>query len=191
MKQSLKLSLAMAVSLSASMLSVAQADDSIVNTKAYLGGKTINDDAWRAQEEHGSMGILSDFYMGSHGLRLAVDLFGTGSEDATSSEVKGTYTAEAQVGLRKYFEWSPRFQPYVSGGINFAYATQTNNDGSGNTEQEDMDAGLWVNSGIDYLITDRITAGFDLRYATADVELFDESVNLNALSTGFTLGYRW
>lgn len=191
MKQPFKLSIAIAVTLSAATLAIAEADDSIVNAKAYFGGRTIDDSAWSAQDGHGSVGILSDYYIGSHGVRLAVDLFGSGSEDPTSSDVKGAYTAEAQLGLRKYFEWTPRIQPYVGGGINLAYATQTNNDGSGNTEQEDMDTGLWVNGGIDYFVTDRITAGLDLRYATADVELFDESINLNALSTGVSLGYRW
>jgi hypothetical protein len=40
-------------------------------------------------------------------------------------------------------------------------------------------------------VNDHITAGVDLRYATANVELYDESVELNALSTGVSLGYRW
>jgi outer membrane protein W len=105
--------------------------------------------------------------------------------------VKGTYMAEAQLGLRKVFELQSQFRPYIGGGVNFAYATQTNNDGTGKTEEEDMDTGLWLNGGIDYLLTEQITAGVDLRYATADVELYGESVDLDATAFGVSLGYRW
>lgn len=191
MKQPFKLSVAIAITLSTAVLSLAEADDSIVHTKAYFGGKAINADAWSEQDGHGSIGLLTDIRTGFHGVRIAVDLFGSGSEDDTTSQIKGTYTAEAQVGLRKSFELQSNIQPYVGGGINLAYATQTNNDGSGNKEQEDMDTGYWLNGGVDYLVTDQITVGIDLRYATSNVELFDEAIELDALSTGVSLGYRW
>jgi len=157
----------------------------------FFGGKTIDSNAWSAQDGHGSVGLLTDFHTGFHGVRVALDLFGSGSEDNTTSQVKGTYTAEAHLGIRKYFDLQSRFKPYIGGGINFVYATQQNNDGSGKTEEEDMDNGLWLNGGVDFLVTDHITAGVDIRYATADVELYDESVELNAITTGVFLGYRW
>lgn len=191
MLQPFKLSIAVAVTLSTALLTLAEAQDSIVNTKAYFGGKTINDRAWSAQDSHGSIGLLTDFNTRFHGLRVAVDLFGSGSEDSTTSQVKGTYMAEAQLGLRKVFDLQSRFKPYLGGGVNFAYATQTNDDGSEKTEEEDMDTGLWLNAGADYLLTDRFTAGIDLRYATAKVELYDESVELDAAAFGISLGYRW
>ncbi|EAR11458.1 outer membrane beta-barrel protein [Reinekea blandensis] len=191
MKQPFKLSIAVAVTLSTTVLAMAEADDSFASTKVYLGGKTIDADAWSAQDGHGSIGLLTDFNTGFHGVRVAFDLFGSGSEDETNSLVKGTYTAEAQLGVRKVIELQSRFKPYIGGGVNLAYATQTNDDGSGKTEQEDTATGFWLNGGVDFLITDRFTAGLDLRYATAEVALFDETVELNALSTGVSLGYRW
>jgi opacity protein-like surface antigen len=191
MKQPLTLAIALVVTLSPALLTMAEADDSIANTKLYFGGKTIDSNAWRAQDGHGTVGLLTDFHTGFHGVRVALDLFGSGSEENTNSEVKGTYTAEAHLGLRKYFDLQSRMTPFIGGGVNFAYATQTNNDGSGKTEKEDMDTGFWLNGGVDYQVTDHITAGVDLRYATANVELFNESVELNALSTGVSLGYRW
>lgn len=191
MKQPFKLSIALAVTFSAAALALAEANDSIVTTKAYFGGKTIDDSAWRAQNGHGSIGVLTDVHTGFYGVRVAVDLFGSGSEATTTSQVKGTYTAEAQLGLRRYFELQHPIQPYLGGGVNLAYATQTNNDGTGATEEEDMDTGVWLNGGVDVLITDQITLGVDLRYSTANVELYNQAVELNALSTGVSLGYRW
>lgn len=191
MKQPFNLSIAIAVTLSTAVLTLAEANDSMVNIKAYFGGKTIDDSAWSAQDGHGSIGILTDFKTGFQGVRVALDLFGSGSEDNTTSQVKGTYMAEAHLGLRKYFELQSQFKPYIGGGVNFAYGTQTNNDGSGKTEEEDMDTGLWLNGGVDYLITEQITAGVDLRYATSSVELYGESVELDAAAIGVTLGYRW
>ncbi len=191
MKQPFKLSIAIAITVSTGLLTMAEAEESFVNTKAYIGGKTIDDSAWSAQDGHGSIGLLTDFKTGFHGIRVAVDLFGAGSEDSTTSQVKGTYTAEAHVGLRKYFELQSRIRPYVGGGVNFAYATQTNNDGSGKTEEEDTNTGLWLNAGVDYLLTEKFTAGVDVRYATAEVELYGESVELDATAIGVSLGYRW
>jgi opacity protein-like surface antigen len=191
MKQPFTLSIALAVTLSTALLTIAEANESLINTKLYFGGKTIDSDAWRAQDGHGTVGLLTDMNTGFHGVRVALDLFGSGSEENTTSQVKGTYTAEAHLGLRKYFDLQSRITPYIGGGVNFAYATQTNNDGSGKTENEDMDTGFWLNGGVDYSVNDHITAGVDLRYATANVELYDESVELNALSTGVSLGYRW
>ena len=186
-----KLPIAVAVTLSTALLTVAEADESTINTKAYFGGKTIDANAWRAQDGHGSIGVLTDFKTGFHGLRVALDLFGSGSEDNTTSQVKGTYTAAAQLGVRKYIDLHSRFSPYVGGGINLAYAAQVNNDGTGDAEEEDMDTGLWLNAGVDYLLTDQFTAGVDLRYATAEVELYGETVELNAAAFGVSLGYRW
>lgn len=191
MKQPFNLSIAIAVTLSTAVLTMAKADDSIVNTKAYFGGKTIDASAWRAQDGHGSIGILTDVNTGIYGLRVAVDLFGSGSEDSTTTDVKGTYTASAHLGLRKYLDLQSPFKPYIGGGINFAYALQVNNDGTGDTEEEDMDTGLWLNAGVDYLVTDHVTAGVDLRYDTAKVELYGESVELDATAIGVSLGYRW
>lgn len=191
MKQLLKLSIAIAINLSSAVLTLAQADDSSVNIKAYFGGKTIDDSAWSSQDGHGSIGILTDVKTGFQDIHVALDLFGSGSEDSTTSQVKGTYMAEAHLGLRKYFDLQSQFRLYIGGGFNFAYATQTNNDGSGKTEEEDMDTGLWLNGGIDYLMTEQITAGVDLRYATSNVELYDESVELDATAIGVSLGYSW
>jgi opacity protein-like surface antigen len=191
MKQPFKLSIAIAITLSTAMLTVAHANDSFVTTKAYFGGKTIDDNAWSAQDGHGSIGMLTDVNTGFHGIRIALDLFGSGSEDNTTSQVKGTYMAEAHLGLRKVFDLQSQFKPYMGGGINFAYATQTNDDGSGKTEEEDMDIGIWLNGGVDYLLTDKVTVGVDLRYATSDVELYGKSVELDATAIGATLGYRW
>lgn len=191
MKQPFKLSIAVAVTLSTAMLTTANANDSFVTTKAYFGGKTIDDIAWSAQDGHGAIGVLTDFKTGFQGVRVALDLFGSGSEDNTNSQVKGTYMAEAHLGLRKVFDLQSQFKPYIGGGINFAYASQTNDDGTGNTEEEDMDTGLWLNGGVDYLFTDKITAGVDLRYATSNVELYGQSVKLDATSIGASLGYRW
>ena len=191
MKKHIILSIAMAIPLSTTLLTNAHANDSTINIKMFYGDKTIDSEAWSAQDDHGTVGLLTDFRTGYNGVRVAVDLFGSGSEKNTTSQVKGTYTAEAHLGIRKYFDLQSKFEPYVGGGINLAYASQKNNQSSVKTEEEDMDSGLWLNGGLDYLINDYITVGVDLRYSSAEVELYGESVALNAFTTGVSLGYRW
>ena len=167
MKKQFTLSIALAVTLSTAFLTNAQANDSTVNIKMFFGDKGIDSDAWSAQDDHGTVGILTDFKTGYEGMRVALDLFGSGSEEKTSSQVKGTYTAEAHLGIRKYFELQSKFEPYIGGGINLAYASQKNDNGSEETEEEDMDSGLWLNSGVDFFVNDNITIGIDLRYSNA------------------------
>lgn len=167
------------------------AEESKVTTKLLLGGQTIDDSHWEAQDEHSLVGILTDIDTGYNGIRVAIDLLASGSEENTSGELKATYTAAAQLGIRKYCDLNARFKPYVGGGLNFAYAAQETNDGSGKTEQEDGDIGYWLNAGVDFMLTDDLSLGLDVRYAAAEVELLDESVDLDATSAGLSLGYRW
>lgn len=191
MKQHFTLTIAMAVALSTALFSNAQANASTVNTKVFLGEKTFDSNAWSTQDDHGSFGLITDFHTGFHGVRIALDVFASGSEENTSSQVKGTYTAEAHLGMRKYFDLKSKFEPYIGGGINLAFASQENNDGSGKTENEDTDNGVWLNGGLDFLISDHFTAGVDLRYSNAEVELYSQSLELKAFTAGVSLGYRW
>lgn len=188
MKQQLSASILLALTLAPAL---AEAKDPIITTKAFLGSKTITSPAWAEQNEHGSMGVLTDVYTSFYGVRVAIDLFGTGSEAPTTNQIHGTYTAEAHLGVRRYFTVGSKLTPYIGGGLNFSYANQLNKVGNEKTEQEGMDTGLWLNSGADYLITDNLSAGIDLRYSTANVELFDQPVELDALMGGVSLGFRW
>ncbi|TCS43774.1 OmpW family outer membrane protein [Reinekea marinisedimentorum] len=182
---------AIAVTLASAVAATAKADEPTLNTKLFIGAKTIDAVQWRAQDDHGSMGLLTDIKTGYHSVRVAIDLFASGSEDDTDSNVKGTYTGEAQLGLRKYCTLNERITPYLGGGVNFAYSMQENNDGSGKTEDEDGGVGYWMNVGVDLNLTENVNIGVDVRYATAEVELYDETVELDAATAGVTLGYRW
>lgn len=191
MSQLFNPAIAIAITLATAVATTVKADESTVNTKLYLGGKTIDADSWEDQDKHGTMGLITDINTGFHGIRVAIDLFASGSEEDGDTDVKGTYTGEAHIGLRKYCDLNARIKPYLGAGVNFAYAMQENNDGSGKDESEDTDIGYWVNGGVDFLITENVTAGIDVRYAAAEVELHDEKVELDATAAGITLGYRW
>lgn len=191
MKRHFNPAIAIAVTLAAAVAATAKAEEPTLNTKLFLGAKSINDQQWSAQDKHGSMGLITDIKTGYHGVRVAIDLFASGSEDDTDSIVKGTYVGEAQLGLRKYCTLNERISPYVGGGVNLAYAMQENNDGSGKTEDEDGGIGYWMNAGVDLNVTEDLTVGVDFRYATAEVELYNETVDLDAATAGVSLGYRW
>lgn len=184
-----KPAIAVAITLATAVATNAAAEDSFMNTKLLLGTKNLDAEQWDKHDDHSTIGIMTDIHTGVTGLYVAVDLLASGTEEETDTDIEGTFTAEAQLGLRKYFAVSC-IRPYVGGGLSLAYAAQEEK-ASGSETEEDHGVGYWVNGGVDFSVTQNVTLGIDVRYSAAEVELYDETLDINSTSAGATLGYRW
>ena len=158
---------------------------------------------------------------------IAVDFLMASEDDAYNFEYYGDYqfrldaeleTTEIDVGVRKFWTNHDKFHPYVGGGVAFIDADaelalfgpdvlplrQT-------TEwfsqcASDSGTGLWLNTGVLWRITPRLSLGFDLRYSDASVDfVFDDEIvpdrqveedgtwkaDVGGLHYGLLFGFRW
>ena len=178
--------------------SSAHADNWTGHTSLMLGSKSIPEDDWAKNDEHGAIGIITDFRQKSWPVSIAVDLFGTGSERKSNGDTFDTYTAEMHLGARKVFEIGDGFQPYVGGGVALINVLQESEIDDAKREDEDDIATGWVGIGTYYSLTDSLTLGADLRYVCGSVTLEDTAANesdrdidLAGTMGGLSIGYQW
>ncbi len=175
-----------------------QADGWTGHTSLMIGSKSIPEDDWAKNDEHGVIGVITDFRQTRWPVSIAIDLFGTGSERKTNGNSFDTYTAEMHLGVRKVFELGEGFQPYIGGGLALINALQKSEIDDAKREDEDNIAAGWVGIGTYYSLTDSITVGADLRYVGGSAELDNiypqtgsRDIDLAGTMGGLSLGYQW
>lgn len=162
------------------------------HVSGYIGNKTVQEDDWANHDEHGSMGVITDFKQTHWPVSIAIDLFATGNEDSVSGLNQKTYSAQAHIGARKIFHFEDcRIHPYVGGGIALSSIIQKNQTSEGKKEFDDHDVSGWIGTGAYVYVTNSVTVGADLRYSKANVELNEASVDASGTMAGLTLGYHW
>ena len=190
--------LAILPALALTVGSSAHADHWIGHTSLMMGSKSIPEDDWAKNDEHGVIGVITDFRHNSWPVSIAVDLFGTGSEQKKNGDSFDTYTAEMHLGARKVFEIGNGFQPYVGGGVALINVLQESEIDDAKREDEDDIAAGWVSIGTYYSLTDSITLGADLRYVGGSAELDNiypqtgsRDIDLAGTMGGLSIGYQW
>ena len=179
--------------------SSAHADNWTGHTSLMLGSKSIPEDDWAKNDEHGAIGIITDFRQTSWPVSIAGDLFGTGSERKSNGDSFDTYTAEMHLGARKVFEIGDGFHPYVGGGVALINVLQESEIDDAKREDEDDIATGWVGIGTYYSLTDSLTLGADLRYVGGSTELDNtyhpqrdtRDIDLAGTMGGVSIGYQW
>jgi len=164
------------------------------NIGVMIGQVQLKDKDWGDQDEHGAIGLISDFGSSSVPFRLAIDLIGSGDEDDMSGRKDEVYSAAAHIGIRKVFDDSVfAFKPYVGAGVALINAEMRSKDKqTGLSRVEDDSAtGFWVGIGSYVELSDHFQVGLDLRYSEADVTLFDSERQAGGLQTSVTGGYHW
>ena len=171
---------------------VAQAGDWTGNVSAVLGQKTLDDKDWPQHDEHGSIGVMTDFKKKNWPLSIAVDFFGTGDEDDHGDSKHEGYTSDIHLGARKVFDLaSSSFKPYIGAGLALVYAEETNNEGFVSRSDDDQSTGYWVGTGAYVQVSEHINVGADLRYSEAEVSLFNENREAGGVNFGVSAGYHW
>lgn len=164
------------------------------NVGVYLGNKTLDDRDWPQHDEHGAIGLISDFKKKEWPVSVAVDVFGTGDEDELGSEKHEVYTAEMHLGLRKTFKLpieDCKLRPYVGGGVAFIHTEQKQRSAGLTSDYQDSEQGYWVGTGTYFRLNEHFNLGVDVRYSEADVRLAGQQREAGGLLVGFGAGYHW
>lgn len=180
------------VLVGSSIMNAAVAQEWTGHLSGYLGNKTIKENNWANNNEHGSMGVITDFKQKDWPVSIAVDLFATGNEDKVKGQNSKTYSAQAHVGIRKVFNFDDcMIHPYVGGGVTLNSFFQKDKDAQGKEEYDDNDTAGWVGTGAYVHLTDSFAMGLDLRYSQAKVKLNNRKVDASGVMGGISVGYHW
>lgn len=164
------------------------------NINFLLGSKSLDEDDWEPVEDHGAFGLLIDFKKKTWPISIAIDNIGSAAEeDEGSNEINGS-TSELDIGIRKIWEPAGRkIRPFVGGGLALISAELSSKDTNTfvKIEDDDVGAGLWFESGVYWTVTPHFNIGLDLRVSVAEVELFNEDVEVGGATLGLLLGYHF
>jgi opacity protein-like surface antigen len=156
------------------------------NARLLLGGKFLDKDDWAPRGSQYQIGGLFDIRPNGWPVSIALDvLYSRGSSNSVEAGI-----LEANLGVRKYFENDPKLRIYAGGGLAFMKAILDVT--LRNAGDDDNGFGIWLDFGFDYLLTERITIGGDLRYSAANVSIFNApNIRIGGLHAGLTLGYKF
>lgn len=160
------------------------------NVNVFLGQKQLDDDDWGRLDDQDELGLLFDFAQKSWPINIAIDLLGSRESASYAGYDVDGKTTEFCVGVRKIFilDQSAIFKPYVGGGLAFIGAELEDEFGH---SEDDNGAGIWLNAGGYFTLSQHFNIGLDLRYSKAEVTLSGEEVEAGGTHIGLILGYHW
>jgi hypothetical protein len=109
----------------------------------------------------------------------------------TPKSTSESKTSELSVGVRKIFEDSLYFRPFIGWGLALIDADLDVQVSGGSISASDNSLGLWFGGGVYWPITQHVNIGFDLRYSTAEVTLSGVNMEAGGGHFGFLLGYHF
>ncbi len=202
--------LAVALLLALLAPALAQAADWSANVNGVLGIKMLDDSDWGDFDNQFEMGVMADLTADSWPVGLSANLFY--SSDSTSdyhdNEIGDTYyytyyaedatTVELNLGLKKIWSVTHPFNIYMGGGLAIIYGemeiTRANNLAGtyrDTDSEDDIGLGGWGAVGCYYTFANQINVGLDLRYSTAEIDMYDDEIDAGGFHAGLLVGYAW
>ena len=190
--------------------SLAAAEGWSGNINGLLGVKMLDDDDWGDFDDQTEIGVMADFGMDSWPISLSGNLLY--SSDSTSdyhdNEIGDTYyytyyaedalTVELELGVKGIWPVTERFNLYAAGGLAVIYGemeiTRANNlSGTyrDTDSEDDTGVGGWGAVGGYFTFARHVNVGLDLRYSTAEIDMYDDEIDAGGFHVGLLVGYAW
>ena len=152
------------------------------NLNLLVGTKMLNSDNWAPIDDQIEGGVLLDFRKKDWPVNVVVDfLYSYDDEEYYGFDVEAS-DAELDLGVRKIFE-NRKFQPFFGVGFSIIWEKVE----VSYLSDEETGFGVWLESGVKYLITDHFSMGLNLRLSTYRID--DE--DMGGTHIGALLGYHW
>ncbi len=159
-----------------------------------LAGKHLDNGDWGPTDSQGEIGLITNWQGPQWPVALAADFLAS-SHDASISRDGFTeqraHTSELDLGVRKIWRPDARIRPFVGGGLGLLSATIERTGPFGRISDDDSGAGLWLDGGVFWTLSQAFNLGFDARLSGANVHLFGVDRNAGGLSLGVMAGYHW
>jgi opacity protein-like surface antigen len=162
-----------------------------------LGGIKSLDNDWEPAEDEREFGLQTDLRRTNWPINLAIDyLFASSASEEVDVPLVGTVSSKSQTqelrfGLRKYFERSSFWRPFVGGGLAMLRGADKVTGPVATDDDSDYGVGFWASAGLTYLYRDAVSVGGQLSYSTGDVDINQESLNAGGLHLSALVGLHY
>lgn len=170
-------------------------NDLATNFNVFAGSKHMTDPFFEEPETNSffEYGFLFDITPGDWPVGIAIDrLNGHSLEQSLNpfGDRPISRTVETNVGLRKVWKTSPEQRVHLGGGIAYIEVESENNDIAGLLVYDDKDdgVGFWFDLCVYKTYGNHLNFGFDIRYSSAQVTLFEKDVDAGGFHGLLILG---
>lgn len=171
----------------------------IKNINLFWGAKTLDEENWEPAHEQREIGFGIDIEREDLPVNIVIEyLRATGEGTAylyiidydiitVDAESK---TSELNIGIQKVWRKSPRFRPFIEGGVSLIQGELRVTALGVSGSDSDSAFGLWLGGGL-YWTFGNFNIGFEIKGSSAEVELFDVNCDAGGGHFGILLGYHW
>ena len=181
---------AILVGSAAPSVALAAAEDWDWNYNALIGRRSVDEDDWEPFDDYSEIGVEGSWGKADEPLLFATDLYMSqaSTRDGTSTITSQQY--QIQLGLRKIWTFSKRWNPYGGAGFTLADADAERKVGTEIETSRDDAYGVWVGGGIFYRIGRNFNLGVAARVSLMrGYRLFGVERAGNATHLGVVIGW--
>jgi hypothetical protein len=164
------------------------------DVNVLVAGKRLVYQDWKPTDRHGELGLQTNWGRHEWPIHAALDFLVSGADrdifNPGFSRQRAS-TTELDLGVRKIWRPSPRFRPYLGGGLAFISARLERTGPFGTISGYDDGAGLWLGGGVSWLLGKSLNLGLDAKLSGADVRILDERRAAGGFHLGVLVGWHW
>ena len=166
------------------------------NINLLLGAKALDEDDWKPAEEQSEFGVEIDFKHQNWLFSIVIDFLGAAGEgdiydwDLGNIQLEST-TSEINIGVRKIWDRTQYIRPFVGGGLSLINAEAETSVLGVTISDDDQSTGIWLGGGIYWTLSEHFNIGFEAKYSTAEVEIYNVDVTAGGGHFGLLFGYHW
>jgi len=161
------------------------------NVNLILGAKSLDTDDWAPVESQSEYGISIEMKKEGWPLSAAIDILVSGDKQDNDGGISTeAYTSEIDIGVKKIWDVSKRFHPYIGGGFGTISAELTTKLANVKVDDEDSSVGYWFSGGMYMTFWNIMNAGFEARYSSAKVTIGSVDGDAGGAHYGIILGIK-
>ena len=181
---------AILIGCAAQGMALAAPEDWDWNYNGVIGRRDAGNKDWEPFKNYDEIGVEASWGKADEPLMFATDFFASQDSQRTGNKTLVSNCYELDLGLRKIWTFSKRWNPYGGAGFSFANSSADRSVHGGTESSNDTTYGLWIGGGIFYRIGMNLNVGIALRANLMDgYRVFGEDRNANSTHIGLVIGW--
>lgn len=161
------------------------------NINAFWGFKGLNEDDWYPLDEQDELGISMDFKQTNWPVSIAIGYLSSSDEQRVSATDFKAETTEVSFGVVKIWDKFRYIRPYSGLGLAIIKAKLEGSTWGTTVSEEDQATGFWIEGGLYLTVWNHFNIGFDVRWSTAEVTLYDVNAEAGGMHAGLLVGFHF